>query len=152
MAVSGLYGSPIIVHDAAGHQKALSVHRRHPQAAHAAWPAPPTMDARAETVGQLRSYKSSWAKVQLCPVPMRHFFEPNWEQEKHGRWSIGMAGWEPFAVARLYIQLEEDGGTKSNSFTQLTINADAPPPIYAPLPSPRRGKALTGHRPERRLR
>jgi hypothetical protein len=48
-----------------------------------------TMNARAETVGQLRSYKSARAKSQLCLVPMRHFFEPNWEQEKHVRWSIG---------------------------------------------------------------
>ena len=54
---------------------------------------------------------------------MRHFFEPNWEQEKHARWSIGMASGEPFAVAGLYRAWEEDDGTNSYSFTQLTINA-----------------------------
>jgi putative SOS response-associated peptidase YedK len=85
------------------------------------------MNARAETVCQLRTYKSAWTKAQLCLVPTRHFFEPNWEQEKHVCWSIGMESGEPFAVARLYRQWAEDGGNSSYSFTQLTINADDHP-------------------------
>lgn len=34
---------------------------------------------------------------------------------------------EPFAVVGLYRQWEEDDGTRSHSFTQLTINADDHP-------------------------
>lgn len=122
------YTGPIIVHDDAGDRKGLTgsygfiPKRRMPPGQRLT-----TMNARAETVGQLRSYKSAWAKSQLCLVPMRHFFEPNWEQEKHVRWSIGMASGEPFAVAGLYRQWEEDDGTRAHSFTQLTINADDHP-------------------------
>ena len=86
-----------------------------------------TMNARAETVGQLRTYKSAWAKSQLYLVPMLRFFEPNWEQPTHVRWSIGMATGEPFAVASLYREWEEENGKKSFSFTQLTISADDHP-------------------------
>ena len=86
-----------------------------------------TMNARAETVGQLRTYKSAWTKAQLCFVPMARFFEPNWEQPTHVRWSIGMATGEPFAVADLYRKWEEENEKKSFSFTQLTINADDHP-------------------------
>lgn len=116
---------PTIVHDHAGKRKGLMrtyglIPKRH---------MPPgqrltTMNARAETVGQLRTYKSAWAKSQLCLVPMVRFFEPNWEQPAPVRWSIGMANGEPFAVAGLYREWEEEDGKKSFSFTQLTINAD----------------------------
>ena len=122
------YVGPIIVHDDAGNRKGLTgtygfIPKRH---------MPPgqrltTMNARAETVGQLRTYKSAWAKSQLCLVPMVRFFEPNWEQPTHVRWSIGMATGEPFAVAGLYREWEEENGKKSFSFTQLTINADDHP-------------------------
>ncbi len=144
------YVGPIIVHDEVGNRKGLVgsygfiPKRRMPPGQRLT-----TMNARAETVGQLRSYKSAWAKSQLCLVPMRHFFEPNWEQEKHVRWSIGMASGEPFAVAGLYRDSDEEDGKKSFSFTQLTINADELP---QPLPSPRRRKAFTCHRPSFGLR
>lgn len=96
------YSGPIIVHNDAGDRQVLVgsygfiPKRRMPLGQRLT-----TMNARAETVGQLRSYKSAWAKSQLCLVPMRLFFEPNWEQEKHVRWAIGMASGEPFAVAGL---------------------------------------------------
>lgn len=38
-----------------------------------------------------------------------------------------MASGEPFAVAGLYREWEEEDGEKSFSFTQLTINADDHP-------------------------
>lgn len=83
-----------------------------------------TMNARSETVGQLRHYKRPWAQSQLCLVPMRSFFEPNWEQEKHVRYRIGMADGTPFAVAGIWNRHEDADGNSSYSFTQLTINAD----------------------------
>jgi putative SOS response-associated peptidase YedK len=83
-----------------------------------------TMNARAETIGQLRSYSSAWKAGQLCLVPMTVFFEPNWETGVHERWQIGMADGSPFAVAGLWRTWDEADGTTLYAFTQLTINAD----------------------------
>lgn len=122
------YMGPIIVHDETRNRKGLvGSYGFIPKRRMRPGQRLTTMNARAETVGQLRCYKSAWAKSQLCLVPMLSFFEPNWEQEKHVRWSIGMASREPFAVAGLYRQWAEDDGTNSYSFTQLTINADDHP-------------------------
>lgn len=86
-----------------------------------------TMNARSETVGQLRSYAPAWKALQLCLVPMQAFFEPNYEAGSHVRWRIGMADESPFAVAGLWRTWKESDGTESHSFTQLTINADQHP-------------------------
>ena len=102
-----------------------------------------TMNARAETVGQLRSYAKPWREGQLCLVPMQHFFEPNYESGKAERWRIGLNDASDFAVAGLYREwrdpqsggsqmndlqegsvVDENGNLSSFSFTQLTINAD----------------------------
>lgn len=87
------YVGPIIVHDEAGNRKGLTgtygfIPKRH---------MPPgqrltTMNARAETVGQLRTYKSAWAKSQLCLIPMVRFFEPNWNNQ---RMCAGLSEWPP---------------------------------------------------------
>lgn len=86
-----------------------------------------TMNARSETVGSLRSYSKAWKAGQLCLVPMRRFFEPNWETGVHISYGIGMADASPFAVAGLWRAWEEEGGVISHSFTQLTVNADEHP-------------------------
>ena len=86
-----------------------------------------TMNARAETVGQLRSFSTAWKASQLCLVPMHAFFEPNWETGSAVRWKIGMADESPFTVAGLYRSWREADGSESFSFTQLTINADEHP-------------------------
>jgi putative SOS response-associated peptidase YedK len=85
------------------------------------------MNARAETVGELRTYKKAWATSQLCLIPALAVFEPNWEQPQHVRWSIGMSDKSPFAVAGIWRSWDEDDGTQSHSFTQLTVNADEHP-------------------------
>jgi putative SOS response-associated peptidase YedK len=82
------------------------------------------MNARAETVGQLRSYSGAWKKSQLCLVPMQCFYEPNWETGKFERWRIGMADHSDFAVAGIWRDWKEQDGTTSHAFTQLTVNAD----------------------------
>lgn len=122
------YLAPFIVHDRHGRRRAVAgnygfVPQRY---------CPPgvrlsTMNARAETVAQLRSYKEAWAEGKLCLVPMHAFFEPNWEQGHHVRHRIGMLDESPFAVAGLYRSWHEADGSISRSFTQLTINADDHP-------------------------
>jgi putative SOS response-associated peptidase YedK len=82
-----------------------------------------TMNARAETVGQLRSFSGAWKRNQLCLVPMTAFYEPSYENGSAVRWGIGMADKAMFAVAGLWREWETEAGLEY-SFTQLTINAD----------------------------
>jgi len=85
-----------------------------------------TMNARAETVGQLRSFSGAWKRQQLCLVPMTAFYEPNYESGKPVRWGIGMADDSMFAVGGLWREWDGEAGPEY-SFTQLTINADEHP-------------------------
>ncbi|WP_373924746.1 SOS response-associated peptidase family protein [Duganella sp. CY15W] len=86
-----------------------------------------TMNARDDFLTQRINYKNFWAKGNLCLVPMTWFFEPNYEKSHHERWRIGMADQSPFAVAGLWREWDEKDGTKSFSFTQITVNADEHP-------------------------
>jgi len=86
-----------------------------------------TMNARAETIGTLRSYSKAWHETQLCLLPTRRFYEPNYESGKAEKWAIGMADDAPFCVAGLWRAWEEENGAFSFSFTQITVNADEHP-------------------------
>lgn len=119
------YQAPFIVHNDRGERSGLLgnygfVPKRH---------MPPgrsmtTMNARSETVGELWTYKRAWAESRLCLVPATAIFEPNWEQQKHERWAIGMADGSPYAVAGIWRSWNEEDGSQSHAFTQLTVNAD----------------------------
>lgn len=120
------YAAPIIRQNGDGKVECLvasygMVPRRHIPPGVKPWD---TMNARSETVGQLRSFSQAWREGQLCLVPMKHFYEPNYESGKAVRWGIGMADERPFAVAGLWRRWQEPDGSTSYSFTQLTINAD----------------------------
>lgn len=83
-----------------------------------------TLNARDDFLTRRFNYKDYWAKGNLCLVPMMGFFEPNWEQKRHERWRIGTADGSPFCVAGLWRDWDEADGTKTYSFTQITVNAD----------------------------
>lgn len=122
------YLGPIIVHGADGERQGLLANygmlpKQHMRPGETF----STMNARAETIGQLRSYKPYWTACNFCLVPMLAFYEPNWEGEGHVRWKIGMADESPFAVAGIYRQWQEHDGGTSWAFTQITINADEHP-------------------------
>jgi putative SOS response-associated peptidase YedK len=85
-----------------------------------------TMNARAETIGEKRSFSGAWKKLQLCLIPCASFYEPNWETGKAVRWQIGMPDRKPFAIAGLWRAWEEPEGV-ALSFTMLTVNADEHP-------------------------
>ncbi|KQQ97164.1 SOS response-associated peptidase [Massilia sp. Leaf139] len=86
-----------------------------------------TMNARAESLGERRSFAPAWRRLQLCAVPMAWFFEPCYESGRAVRHAIGMRDESLFYVAGLWREwAEEDGGTQT-SFTQITINADTHP-------------------------
>ena len=123
------YDAPIICHDQQGNRQALlgkysmiPKNKMPPGVKRYA-----TMNARAETLGALRSYAPSWQTGKLCLVPMQHFFEPNYENGQAERWRIGLHDTSDFAVAGLYKEWPEADGSVSYSFTQITINADEHP-------------------------
>ena len=66
-----------------------------------------TMNARAETLGELRSYAKPWREGKLCLIPLQDFFEPNYESGKAERWQIGLHDSSDFAVAGLFGAREE---------------------------------------------
>ncbi|WP_322005365.1 SOS response-associated peptidase [Paraburkholderia tropica] len=91
-----------------------------------------TMNARAESVGEKRSFSGAWKRQQRCLVPCEAFFEPNYESGKAVRWRVALASGEPFAIAGLWREWEEaveEGETarRAVSFTMLTVNADSHP-------------------------
>jgi len=86
-----------------------------------------TMNARAESLGEKRSFAPAWHRTQLCAVPMSCFYEPNYESGRAERFGIGMRDEAPFFVAGLWRQWAEPEGKVATSFTQITINADEHP-------------------------
>ena len=86
-----------------------------------------TMNARAETIGERRSFSGPWRKAQLCAVPMSCFYEPGYESGKAERFGIGMRDDSLFNVAGLWREWSLPEGGSATSFTQLTINADDHP-------------------------
>jgi putative SOS response-associated peptidase YedK len=85
-----------------------------------------TMNARAESVGEKRSFSGAWTRLQLCLIPCESFFEPNYETGKPVRWKIGISDGAPLAIAGLWRAWDEPEGT-SLSFTLLTVNANEHP-------------------------
>ncbi|HKR43520.1 MAG TPA: SOS response-associated peptidase family protein [Paraburkholderia sp.] len=86
-----------------------------------------TMNARAESVGEKRSFSGAWKKLQLCLIPCEAFFEPSYETGKAVRWRIGLADGAPFAIAGLWREWDEGEAGKAYSFTMLTVNASDHP-------------------------
>ncbi|WP_309491375.1 SOS response-associated peptidase [Trinickia mobilis] len=122
------YGAPILRRDEEGGRRVAPatfgmVPRKH---------IPPgvkvfdTMNARAETVGEKRSFSGAWKKQQLCLIPCDAFYEPNYETGKAVRWRIGMASCDPFAIAGLWRAWDEPEGP-ALWFTMLTVNSHARP-------------------------
>jgi len=86
-----------------------------------------TMNARAESMGEKRSFAPAWRKSQLCAVPMTCFYEPNYESGRAERFAIGMHDDALFFVAGLWREWGREDGGVHTSFTQITINADDHP-------------------------
>ena len=86
-----------------------------------------TMNARAESLGERRSFAPAWRRLQLCAVPMAWFYEPCYESGRAQRHAIGMRDDSLFFVAGLWREWSEADGGVASSFTQITINADEHP-------------------------
>lgn len=86
-----------------------------------------TMNARAESLGERRSFAPAWRRLQFCAVPMTCFYEPCYESGRAERYAIGMQDDTLFFVAGLWRAWGASDGGVETSFTQITINADDHP-------------------------
>ncbi|MEK9719665.1 MAG: SOS response-associated peptidase family protein [Quisquiliibacterium sp.] len=87
-------------------------------------------NARCETVAQKPSFRHAWKQAQWCVVPADAFYEPCYETGKAVRWRIESADGAPLAIAGIHEQWRAPGGQTVQSFSMLTINADAHPGMY----------------------
>ncbi len=88
----------------------------------------PTSNARAEELLEKASYKQPWTRGQRCIIPAANFFEPNWESGKNVWWTFSRADGAPLGLAGLWnAWLDRATGEVVESYTMLTLNADAHP-------------------------
>lgn len=88
----------------------------------------PTNNARSEELEAKASYKQPWARGQRCIIPAQDFDEPNWETGKNVWWRFRRADGRPWGLAGLWsIWKDPATGQEHESYTMLTINADAHP-------------------------
>lgn len=88
----------------------------------------PTSNARSEELAQKASYKHPWARGQRCIIPAESFFEPCWETGKHIPWRFRRTDGTPWGLAGLWnAWTDPETGEIVQSYTMLTINADAHP-------------------------
>ena len=87
-----------------------------------------TVNARYEELASKASYKLPWARGQRCIIPAEAFFEPNWETGRHVPWCFRRADGTPWGLAGLWnTWVDKASGEIVESYTMLTINADAHP-------------------------
>lgn len=87
-----------------------------------------TSNARWETVPTAASFRQPWARDQRCVIPVQEFFEPNWETGRNRWWAFRRADKQAFGLAGLWnAWLDRETGELVQSYTMLTINADAHP-------------------------
>lgn len=87
-----------------------------------------TNNARSEEMADKASYKLPWARGQRCIIPAADFDEPNWESGKNVWWRFRRADERPWGLAGLWnAWTDKATGEVFESYTMLTINADAHP-------------------------
>lgn len=87
-----------------------------------------TNNARSEEVSAKASYKQPWARGQRCIIPAEVFWEPCWETGKNVWWMFSRVDGSTFGLAGLWnAWVDKESGEIQESYTMLTINADAHP-------------------------
>lgn len=87
-----------------------------------------TNNARSEELSQKASYKQPWVQGQRCIIPAVSFDEPCWETGRNVWWTLRRADGNPWGLAGLWnTWIDKDSGEVVESYTMLTINADAHP-------------------------
>jgi putative SOS response-associated peptidase YedK len=87
-----------------------------------------THNARFEELSAKASYRQPWARGQRCIIPAAWFDEPCWETGRNVWWRFRRADGQSWALAGLWNTWTDPlTGELVESYTMLTINADAHP-------------------------
>lgn len=87
-----------------------------------------TNNARSEELHQKASYRGPWSRGQRCIIPAWSFDEPCWETGRNVWWTFRRKDGHPWALAGLWnTWTDKQTGEVIESYTMLTINADAHP-------------------------
>ncbi len=88
----------------------------------------PDLQRLSEELSAKASYKQPWARGQRCIIPAAAFYEPCWESGRHVPWRFTRADGQPWGLAGLWnTWVDRDSGEVVESYTMLTLNADAHP-------------------------
>ena len=87
-----------------------------------------TCNARSEELADKATFKDPWKHGKRCIIPAWSFDEPNWESGKNVWWRFRRVDGAPWGLAGLWnTWTDETTGELVESYTMLTINADAHP-------------------------
>ncbi len=87
-----------------------------------------TFNARFEELSDKPSYRTPWARGQRCIIPADSFDEPNWETGRNVWWRFRRKDGTPWGLAGLWNSwVDRETGEVHESYTMLTVNADAHP-------------------------
>ena len=87
-----------------------------------------TNNARSEELAAKATFKLPWARGQRCIIPALSFDEPNWESGKNEWWTFRRKDGALWGFAGLWnVWTDKDSGELHESYTMLTLNADAHP-------------------------
>lgn len=87
-----------------------------------------TNNARFEEIATKASFKHAWLRGQRCIIPAVSFDEPCWETGRNIWWRFRRADGAPWGLAGLWNEwVSPESGEILQSYTMLTINADAHP-------------------------
>lgn len=87
-----------------------------------------TNNARSEELAAKATFRDPRKRGQRCIIPARSFDEPNWESGKTVWWSFRPTDGQRWGLAgRWNTWKDKDTGELVESFTMLTLNADAHP-------------------------
>lgn len=87
-----------------------------------------TNNARSEELAQKATFKDPWRYGKRCIIPAVSFDEPCWETGRNVWWRFWRADGTPWGLAGLWnAWTDKATGEIHESYTMLTINADAHP-------------------------
>lgn len=87
-----------------------------------------TNNARSEELAEKATFKLPWKDGKRCVIPAWAFDEPNWETGRNVWWRFRRADGAPWGLAGLWSAWTDRAtGEIHESYTMLTINADAHP-------------------------
>lgn len=86
-----------------------------------------TYNARSETVATKPSFRDAWRRSDHCVVPVEAIWEPDWRSGRCQWTRITRRDGKPMGLAGLWSTWQSEAGEMVDTFTLLTINADAHP-------------------------